>query len=142
MTKKDRELLRPEDATSLEEFEARCTIAQAQSRAVNSSWGAIGQIFLSVFFGFIDIFFWFGMSQSKTAGRWVWLVFAVLFLGLSLRTFGKVELRGVRGSKRYMKLSRLRKEWRAKAERGEIPRTSPGGIKVWRDELESEPRSS
>jgi hypothetical protein len=41
-----------------------------------------------------------------------------------------------------MKLSRLRKEWRAKAERGEIPRTSPDGIKVWRDELESELRSS
>jgi len=142
MAKNDRELLLPEDATSLDEFEARCTVAQAQSRAVNSSWGTIGKIFLSAFITIIDIFFWFMVAQTKTVGRWVWLVFAVLFLGLFLRTFGKVELRGVRGSKRYMELSRLRKEWQAKAARGEIPQTTPGGIKVWRDELESEPRSS
>jgi len=61
---------------------------------------------------------------------------AVLLIWL----FGKVMRRGVSGSKRYMELDRLRKEWQAKAERGEIPQTTPGGPKVWRDELEPEAR--
>jgi hypothetical protein len=53
-----------------------------------------------------------------------------------LRIFGRIELRGVRGSKRYMQLDRLSKEWQARARRGEIPETRPGGPKVWRDELD------
>jgi small-conductance mechanosensitive channel len=142
MAKQERELLRPEDASSLEEFEARCAIDQARSRAVNSSWAAIGQTVLAALIFFVDIFFWFAMVKQQGAGRWVWLVFALLFAYLFLRMFGRVLGRGTRGSKRYMELSRLRKEWQAKAERGEIPQTTPGGVKVWRDELESEPRSS
>lgn len=65
---------------------------------------------------------------------------AVIFAWLFLRLFGKIMRRGAGGSKRYIELSRLRKEWQDKAERGEIPQTTPGGIKVWRDGLESQPR--
>lgn len=142
MAKHDRELLRPEDATSLEEFEARCTIEQAKSRGANSSNKAIGQTLLCVPLLFIDIFLWYGTATQKGGGRWVWLVFALVFAWLFLWLFGKIMMRGMGGSKRYAELSRLRKEWRAKAERGEIPQTTPGGIKVYRDELESQPRSS
>ena len=142
MADQERELLCPEDAASLDEFEARCTVEQARSRAVNSSWAAIGQIVLAAILGFIDLFFWFAFATTHSGGRWVWLPFALVFLWLSLRLMGKVLGRGTRGSKRYMELSRLRKEWQGKAARGEIPRTTPGGIKVWRDELENEPRST
>ena len=142
MAKQERELLRPEDARSLEEFEARCVIEQARSRAVNSSWGAIGQTVLAGLIGFVAILCWAGVAMAHDASRWVFLVLGLVTTWLFLRLMGRVLRRGTRGSKRYMELSRLRKEWQAKAERGEIPQTSPGGVKVWRDELESEPRSS
>jgi hypothetical protein len=136
MAKRERELLRPEDSTSWEEFQARCTVEQAQCRAANGSGKAIGQTFLSALIGFIDIFLWFGVAITRGGGRWAWLVFALLFTWLFLRCFGKVMRRGVGGSRRYMELSRLSREWQAKAERGEIPMSTPGGAKVWRDELE------
>ena len=44
MTPHDRELLRPEDATSLEEFQARRAVEQAQIRGMNSSWKRLGAI--------------------------------------------------------------------------------------------------
>jgi hypothetical protein len=133
----DRELLRPEGATSLEEFQARRIVEQAQLRGMNGSWRVIGWILLCVPIGFVDIFFWYAMATQSGNGRWAWLVFALLFAVLFLRIFGRIELRGVRGSKRYIQLDRLGKEWQARAERGEIPQTTPGGPKVWRDELEA-----
>jgi hypothetical protein len=56
-----------------------------------------------------------------------------------VRFFMKGMRRGVRGTKRYRELGRLSKEWRARADRGEIPLTTPGGITVWRDELDGHP---
>jgi hypothetical protein len=35
-------------------------------------------------------------------------------------------------------LDRLSKEWQARAERGEIPQTTPGGPRVWQNEVEAE----
>ncbi len=136
MARGDRELLRPEDATSWEEFQARCTVEQAQCRAVNSSNKAIGQALLAALFAFGAIFFWGTLAFTQGSAKWVLLPFALLFTLLFLRTFGKGIRRGFGGSKRYMQLTRLRKEWQAKAERGEIPQATPGGPKVWRDELE------
>lgn len=143
MAKHDRELLRPEDATSWEEFQARCTIEQAQCRAANSSWKSIGQTVLVAPIAFVDIFCWFLASLARTGGGVAAGVAAgVIFALLALWIFGKVMRRGFGGSKRYMELSRLRKEWQAKAEHGEIPQTTPGGPKVWRDELETEARGT
>lgn len=68
MAKRDRELLRPEDAASWEEFQARCTVEQARCRAANSSWKAIGQTALGAVFVIIDIFFWFVASHSSSGG--------------------------------------------------------------------------
>lgn len=138
----DRELLRPEDATSLEEFQARRMAEQADIRALNSSWKDIGLILLTSVIVIIDIFFWYAMARQSGPGRWAWLVLALLFVGLFLRVFGRIELRGARGSKRYMQLDRLSKDWQAKARRGEIPETSPGGPKVFRDQLEAESQGS
>jgi hypothetical protein len=42
----------------------------------------------------------------------------------------------VRGSKRYLQLDRLSKDWQARAGSGEIPETRPGGPKIWRDQLD------
>jgi hypothetical protein len=142
MTTHDRELLRPEDATSLEEFQARRMVEQAQLRALNSSWKDIGRILLSSVLAFGAIIFWVGVATVRNAGTWFLLVFALICTGLFIRIFGRIELRGARGTKRYLQLDRLSKEWQARAGRGEIPQANPGGPKVWRDQLETENRGT
>jgi hypothetical protein len=137
MTTQDRELLRPEDATSLQEFQARRIVEQAQIRALNSSWKGIGRILLSGVIAFAAILFWGGMAFAKGGGgKWILLVLAIICTMLFLWIFGGIERRGVRGSKRYMQLNRMSKEWQARARSGEIPETRPGGPKVWRDQLD------
>ena len=136
MTAHKRELLRPEDATSLEEFQARRVVEQAQILGMNGSWKRIGAILLSGLIGFVAIFFWVGVGIGQGGVRWFFLVLALGFTFWFLRIFGKIELRGVRGSKRYLQLNRLSKEWQARAQRGEIPAAAPGGPKVWRDQLD------
>jgi hypothetical protein len=135
MTAQGRQLLRPEDATSLEEFQARRIVEQAQIRGMNGSWKRIGAILLSSLICFAAIFCWVGVGTGHGGVRWFFLVLALGFTLWFLRIFGKIELRGVRGSKRYMQLNGLSKEWQARAQRGEIPETTPGGPKVLRDEL-------
>ncbi len=77
------------------------------------------------------------MALAKAnAGKWVLLVLAIAFTLLFLRMFGRIELGGVRGSRRYMQLDRMSKDWQARAAQGEIPQTAAGGPKVWRDELD------
>ena len=136
MTAHKRELLRPEDAASLEEFQARRVVEQAQILGMNGSWKRIGTIFLSSLVGFVAIVCWGSMAESHDGTRWFFLVMALVFTLGFLRIFGKIELRGVRGSKRYMQLNRLSKEWEARVQRGEIPAAAPGGPKVWRDQLD------
>ena len=135
MRPRDRELLRPEDATSLEEFQARRLAEQADIRGLNSSWKGIGKILLSSVIGIAAIFCWAGVAKGEGFARWFFLVLALVFTLLFLRIFGRIELRGARGSKRYMQLDRLSKDWQARAARGEIPQTTPGGPKVFRDQL-------
>ena len=135
MSKPNRELLPPEEATSLEEFQARRIAEQLQIRGMNSSNKRLGLILLSSLLAFLAVFCWIAVAQSPGGARWVFLVFALGFSYGFVRIFGRIELRGVRGSKRYMELTRLSKEWQARARRGEVPETSPGGPKVWRDEL-------
>jgi hypothetical protein len=136
MTEHKRELLRPEDASSLEEFQARHVVEQAQILGMNGSWKRIGAILLSGLIGFVAIFCWVGVGIGQGGVRWFSLVLALGFTFWFLRIFGKIELRGVRGSKRYLQLNRLSKEWQARAQRGEIPAAAPGGPKVWRDQLD------
>jgi hypothetical protein len=138
MSTHDRELRRPEDATSLEEFQARRMAEEADIRAMHSSWKDIGRILLSSVIAVAAIFCWAGFATDHDASRWSFLVLALVFTLLFARIFGRIELRGVRGSKRYMQLDRMSKDWQARARRGEIPETSPGGPKVFRDELEAE----
>jgi hypothetical protein len=150
MAKSKRQLLRPEDASSWEEFQARSVIEQAECRGSTGTNRNIGLTLLAVIPGFGAILFWgsFALTFNSASApdgttgtalaRWPLFVLAVICTGLFVWVFGKVMRQGVRGSRRYMELDRLRKEWRARAERGEIPQTAPGGPKVWRDEMEAE----
>jgi hypothetical protein len=138
MARDKRDLLRPEDATSLEEFQARKVVEQAQIRGMNSSWKTIGKIILSGFLGLGAIIFWVGVADENNGGRWFMLVFALICTMLLIWIFGPIEFRAGGGSKRYVQLNRLDKEWQAKAESGEVPRTTPGGPKIWKDQLEDQ----
>ena len=134
MSTHDRALLRPEDATSLEEFQARRLAELAQIRSMHSSWKSIGLILLSGFLALAATIFWGSMAMGTGSGKWVLLVLAIACTVLFVRIFGRIEFRGVRGSRRYLQLDRLSKEWQAKAERGEIPQSTSGGPRVWQDE--------
>lgn len=142
MTTHARELLRPEDAASLEEFQARRAVEQEQIRALSGSWKNIGRIVLSGLIAFAGIFCWAGVATIRDGTRWFFLTLALVCTLWFLRIFGRIELRGARGAKRYIQLDRLSKEWQARAAHGEIPRTTPGGPRVWRDELEPDPRGT
>jgi hypothetical protein len=135
VTASDREVLLPEDATSLEEFQARRVAEQTQIRAMNSSWKRIGLILLSSLLFVLAFTCWGCVAIGGGSIRWFFLVFALGFSFAFLRIFGKIELRGVRGSKRYMQLTSMSKDWQARAGRGEIPATTPGGAKIWRDQV-------
>jgi hypothetical protein len=136
MAQRDRELLPPEDATSWEEFLARCTAEQAQCRAAGTSGNALGDTVLAAPLAFGAFLFWAGVAVEHDAGRWFLLMVALFFTWLLLQVLGRAVHSGVSGSKRYTELSRLRKQWQTMVESGEIPQSTPGGPKVWRDELE------
>jgi hypothetical protein len=136
MAQRDRELLPPEDATSWEEFLARCTAEQAQCRAAGTSGNALGDMVLAAPLAFGAFLFWAGVAVEHDAGRWFLLMVALFFTWLLLQVLGRAVHSSVSGSKRHTELSRLRKQWQTMVESGEIPQSSPGGPKVWRDELE------
>ena len=136
MAQRDRALLPPEEATSWEEFLARCTAEQAQCRAAGTSGNALGDMVLAAPLAFGAFLFWAGVTVEHDAGRWFLLMVALFFTWLLLQVLGRAVHSGVSGSKRYTELSRLRKQWQTMVESGEIPQSTPGGPKVWRDELE------
>jgi hypothetical protein len=103
---------------------------------MNGSWKRIAAILLSSLVCFAAIFCWVGVGTGHGGVRWFFLALALAFTLWFLRLFGRIELRGVRGSKRYMQLNRMSKDWQARASSGEIPATAPGGPKVWRDQLD------
>ena len=136
MAQRDRELLRPEEAASWEEFLARCTAEQARCRASGASGKALSDTVLAAPLAFGAFLFWAGVAVEHDAGRWFLLVVALFFTWLLLQALGRTIHSGLGGSRRHTELTRLRRQWQARVERGEIPQSTPGGPKVWRDELE------
>jgi hypothetical protein len=138
MNPRDRELLKPEDATSLEEFQARRMAEQAEIRGLNGSWKTIGLILMSSLLASGAILFWGAAAIGHNSGVWFLLPPALICTFLFIRIFGKIELRGARGTKRYLQLDRMSKDWQARARRGEVPETTRSGPKLFRDQLEAE----
>jgi hypothetical protein len=138
MTDRGRDLLPPEDATSWEEFQERYAIERARDQVTGRSWKDTGRIALSVVPGLAAVVFWVAFALTGTGVRWLLLVLALLCTLLFVRTIGGVLRRRWRAGRRGRQLDRLRDEWHARAERGEIPRTSPDGAKVWRSQIHTE----
>ena len=134
MTDRKRELLRPEEATSFEEFQARSTTEQLQLRGSGGSWKTIGLSLLSGVLALAVIAFWYVVAVTPGSSRWAMVIVALIPTGLLIWVFGGVMRPAVRSTRRYYELDRLRKDWQARADRGEIPATAPGGPKIWRDQ--------
>lgn len=132
-----REVLRPEDATSLEEFQARRAAEVRQLRESSMSWKVISRPYMAGVLGFIDIFLWYLVARSSGAGRWIAVIFALCVAWLALRFLIRSPGRGLPETDRERELNGLAEEWQVKADRGEIPQAAPGGLRIWRDEVES-----
>ncbi len=130
--RRKRELLRPEHATSWEEFQARSAIEQEECRDLMGSWRHVGLIFLSVLPGSAAMAFWYVVAHTYGTALVTALLIAVICTALFAWPFGTVMRAGVRRCRRYMELDHLRTEWQARARRGEIPESAPGGPQVWR----------
>jgi hypothetical protein len=142
MARQHRGLLRPGNATSLAEFQARRT-AEVERLSNAAFWKSVLSALLSAVLAFIDIIIWFFFAHASGPGRWVELVVGVFVALLALRYLGRSPTRaGPPATAREKELDRIAEEWQAKTVRGEIPRTTPGGVTVWQRELTSDPRST
>jgi hypothetical protein len=135
MTNRGRELLPLEDATSWDEFQARWAIERARYRVTGRSRKDTGRILISVVPGLAAVVVWVAFAVSGSVVRWLLLALALIFTALFASALGGVLGRRWRASRRGRELDQLRDEWHARAERGDLPRTSPDGLKVWRDEI-------
>jgi hypothetical protein len=133
---RDRELLPPQDATSWEEFQARWVIERGRyQEAGRRSWRETGRIWLSVLPALAAVACWAGFAATGHTVRWLLLALALIFTALFAWALGGVLRRRWRRARKRRELDQLRDQWHGRAERGELPATTPGGPKVWRDEI-------
>lgn len=115
MTASGRDLPRPEDATSWEDFRARFAAARAVWGPAASPSQARSQAALGLVFGFGAVVFWTGAVLSAGGGMWALLAFAMFSTWMFARYFTAGARRGALGHRRYWKLVWLSVWWRARA---------------------------
>ena len=133
MSRDKRVPLRAEDATSWEEFQARY---DAQMQAVRHRY--YGSPFRWLWYAaatwslLIDALLWDVFAGHPSPGRrWIVLSLAVFFLISVIICLILSPVRYKPITRRQRKLDAVRDEWKARADRGEIPMTTPGGPEVW-----------
>jgi hypothetical protein len=135
MSRDKRVPLRMEDATSWEEFQARYdaqmeVVIRRYTSPLRWLWFAAATWSL-----IIDALLWDLFAGRPSPGRrWIILSLAVFFLLSVIICFirSPVPYRPI--GKRQRKLDAVRDDWKARADRGEIPMTTPGGPKVWQEQ--------
>jgi hypothetical protein len=117
MTATGRDLPRPEDATSWEEFQARSAAERAAWGPSASPTQARSQLVLGLVFGFGAGVFWTGTVLATGMGTWALLLLAVLSTWMFARYFTKGLRRGALGTRRYWEVLWLSGQWRARIAR-------------------------
>lgn len=130
MARISRTVLRPEDATSLEELQARCAATRSQSLVIDIPRSVRAQVLLLCGSGSGAAFAWWGIA-SQHAWRLFLLMCALMCSMTFLRYLLLLAVWALCTAARHRRLTLLLKQGRAKAERGEIPWTSSDGPKVW-----------
>jgi hypothetical protein len=126
MTRTNGKVLRPEDATSFEEFQARCAAVRSQSLVIDIPRSVSAQLALLCGSGLVAAFAWWGVV-SEHGWRVILLACAMLASLTFLRYLLLLSVWALATVVRHRRLSRLLEQWRSKAENGEIPWTSPTG---------------
>ena len=134
MPKDNREILRPEDATSWEEFQARYIAETLRENEPFRSNRRYLWLLPTTAFLMVEIISWIEVFKAPSPGRWIALVFALVFIWPTFWAAAKSPSRVTPSTSRTRELDAIHDEWKARAERGEIPQTSPGGVKVWQDQ--------
>jgi hypothetical protein len=117
MTATGRDLPRPEDATSWEEFQARSAAERAVWGPSASPTQARSQLVLGLVFGFGAGVFWTGTVLATGMGTWVLLLLAALSTWMFARYFTSGLRRGALGTRRYWEVLWLSGQWRARIAR-------------------------
>jgi hypothetical protein len=113
--------LRPEDATTREEFQARRESELARITAPGAYWKQAFRIALAIAAAGIDAFYWYRVSQASGEEVWHVLALALLFACSTVSAASCVKPGVLTGSKRRRgELDRLGAQWRARAEAGEV----------------------
>src|ERR1700749_2708908 len=100
MTATGRDLLRPEDATSWEEFQARSAAERAVWGPSASPTQARSQLVLGLVFGFGAGVFWTGAVLATGVGTWALLLLAALSTWMFAQYFTRGLRRGALGTRR------------------------------------------
>jgi hypothetical protein len=134
MSRDKRVPLRAEDASSWEEFQARyrAELTAEERRAEPPKkwlWFLAGTGFM-----LIDLILWVGLVQWPSPARWIALPFAVIFIFPIIICIALGPVWGLPITDRKRELYASWDEWKARADRGELPMTTPGGPKVWQDQ--------
>jgi hypothetical protein len=102
--------LRPEDATTLAEFQARHDAELARIREARRSKTVLIRL-VWVFLGAVPIaFLWYWFWQSSGTGKWGILALAVACQFVVVAIANRID-----GTKRRRELTRLSKQWKARA---------------------------
>jgi hypothetical protein len=117
MTATGRDLPRPEEATSWEEFQASSAAERAVWGPSASPTAARSQLVLGLVFGFGAAVFWTGTVLAAGAGTWALLLLAALSTWMFARHFIRGLRRGALGTRRYWEVLWLSGQWRARIAR-------------------------
>jgi hypothetical protein len=117
--------LRPEDATTLEEFQDRRHAELARISAPGAYWKQVFRIALAIVVAAIDAFYWYRFSHTSGGERWHVFALALLFACSTISAASSVKPDLLNGSKRRRaELDRLSAQWQERADRGEVALTT------------------
>jgi hypothetical protein len=117
---------RPEDAITLEEFQARYDAELARISGPGAYQDQAVTLGLAIAFAGADAFYCYRASEASGAATWGLAAAALLFTAFAVAAVAMIKvdvLTGSRYRKRRAELARLRTQWQARAEAGEVPRT-------------------
>jgi len=117
--------LRPEDATTLEDFQERRNAELARISAPGAYWKQVFRIALAIAVAAIDAFYWYRFSHTSGEESWHVLALALLFACSTISAASSVKPDLLNGSKRRRaELDRLSAQWQERADRGEVALTT------------------
>jgi hypothetical protein len=109
--------LRPEDATTLEEFQGLRDAELGRLSAASAYWKQGARIAVTVALAGADAFYWHRLSQASGTERWHVLALALFLLCATVSSAARIKPAVLTGSKRRRaELDRLAAQWQAGAE--------------------------